>query len=569
MEEGDERSDEDEDYHYPSDEDEDDLSDEDEDDLSDGDGDDFFDDYENRYISPAYVRYKFEHDDPNLIKLKIGVQDYFPDPHDIDWERDGKSIGRNTHVRELSFCHGGLYPIVKKDFKTLFRGISCNRSIRKLIFENCDKFIFDGEVLSILTPFFKNNLNFECLKILGIDGASSMRCLLSTALAKFDTLKEFELAGISGDVEGSYLQALSGHPDLCELNLSPYGSLGRKECDHLAALLQNPKSKLTVLKLERIGIGDKEAVILATGLSGNSTLTDLDLDWNYNISGIGWKAIFATLQCQGCRLQKLSMLGCSINGDTVYPLANAVIRNTCLRSLGISFFKPNPLDLNGASTATGWRKGTGYREGTGWRALENALTNNSSLKRLDLRGLDEITMVGWQAIASILESPHSGLEFLHLTIYKSAGNDVEGAISLANSLIDNNKLKELVIDGIPPLSTSNCWAAFKHLVCDGTSIMATHHSNHTLEKVSVNDGRAPKDLRSLLRINRENSESQAARLKIIRHYFREGFTVQRFEDMEWKVLPRAIAWVGKDGSRGELNNHFYGFIRSMSALLFD
>ena len=96
--------------------------------------------------------------------------------------------------------------------------------------------------------------------------------------------------------------------------------------------------------------------------------------------------------------------------------------------------------------------------------------------------------------------------------------------------------------------------------------MDTYQSNHTLQKLGRIEIRLPEDLRSLLKLNKGNSESRAARLKIIQTHFWEGFTVAPFVDMEQKILPYAIGWMGKDGSSHELNQHFYGFLRSMPSL---
>lgn len=68
----------------------------------------------------------------------------------------------------------------------------------------------------------------------------------------------------------------------------------------------------------------------------------------------------------------------------------------------------------------------------------------------------------------------------------------------------------------------------------------------------------PEDLRSLLVLN--NTKRQAARHKIIRIHFSEGFIAEPFLDMEVNVFPRAIAWMGCDGSNNETNNHFLSLL---------
>ena len=96
--------------------------------------------------------------------------------------------------------------------------------------------------------------------------------------------------------------------------------------------------------------------------------------------------------------------------------------------------------------------------------------------------------------------------------------------------------------------------------------MSTYNSNHTLEKLGYGFSPLPEEFESLLQINRENSPSQAARLKIIKTHFNEGFVTQPFVDMDLNVLPYAMAWMGREGRTGEVNNHFYGFIKSISSL---
>ena len=53
------------------------------------------------------TRRQIKSNDPDLTNLTIEKDNYLP--HDGDWERDGKGIGRNEHIKELCFAfkHGG------------------------------------------------------------------------------------------------------------------------------------------------------------------------------------------------------------------------------------------------------------------------------------------------------------------------------------------------------------------------------------------------------------------------------------------------------------------------------
>jgi len=85
----------------------------------------------------------------------------------------------------------------------------------------------------------------------------------------------------------------------------------------------------------------------------------------------------------------------------------------------------------------------------------------------------------------------------------------------------------------------------------------------------------PEDLRSLLRLNRENSKSQSARLKIINvHFSGSNVNLQPFIAMELQVLPHTIAWMGRDGidDNDEITTEtngrslLYQFLRGMPSL---
>ena len=87
--------------------------------------------------------------------------------------------------------------------------------------------------------------------------------------------------------------------------------------DAWSSFLQNPNSKLAVLDLGEDDIDDEGANALARGLSRNSTLQELYLSGNDEITEAGWRAIFTALQNNpSCRLEKLSLNGNDSINDT-------------------------------------------------------------------------------------------------------------------------------------------------------------------------------------------------------------------------------------------------------------
>ena len=73
----------------------------------------------------------------------------------------------------------------------------------------------------------------------------------------------------------------------------------------------------------------------------------------------------------------------------------------------------------------------------------------------------------------------------------------------------------------------------------------------------------------MLRLNKENSKREAARLKVIETHFLgpTGFAVQPFVEIDLVVLPRAIAWMSKHSVSGGIHEHFYAFLRNTKSWL--
>ena len=152
-------------------------------------------------------------------------------------------------------------------------------------------------------------------------------------------------------------------------------------------------------------------------------------------------------------------------------------------------------------------------------------------------------------------------------------NDITDHVvfSFSDALAENNYLKELIFDD--HRVTPDGYAAFTRILCNKSTILNTYNSNHTLEKFGNEEKfyrrMLPEDLRSLLRINRENSKSQAACLKIFMiHFSGREINLQTFAEMDTSILPAAFAWMAKgeyvDSSELSL---VYRFICSVLTLL--
>jgi hypothetical protein len=390
-------------------------------------------------------------------------------------------------------------------------------------------------------------------------------------LTKFNHLKEFTLSNnfaFSENVD-AIMTALSLHAKLRKLVLCTVSIEGG------GFAVMNKLSNLTEIQLVDCVFDDDGITIFAECIACNGMLRVLLIeDLNSDITEVGWVAIFAALQRSKCRLKELH-LACSIETEAAaFSLSSALlIQNKTLKCLRLDFAELGLVSTaswnavfhflrSPESTLEDFELDT-FCDNEGFAALTNALANNNNLRHVKkLRLYENITEEGWVSFAAVLRNPNSTLERLDLTgnpLNEDCNNINDRAVvSLAEALVGNNILRELILDR----KAINI-VAFTRTLCNNSSIMSTYQSNHTLERLSYEDveGVLADVLVQLLRLNRENSVSQAARLKIIKmHFSGREIKMQPFVEMELSLRPHAIAWMGRD-------NSLYQFLRAMPSLL--
>jgi len=320
---------------------------------------------------------------------------------------------------------------------------------------------------------------------------------------------------------------------------------------------------------------------LSNALLDNCTLKSLRLDGdgeyapNATVTNMG--AVIQLLHNPVCALEILHLEDVGLNNDSIMCLRDVIANNSRLREL--------QLLGNHNVTTDGWvnflafpnnakleKLVLGYNENINDEALDvftMSLMNNRTLINLHLDEFPNVTTAGWTAFSSVVRNPNSFLEKLFLTpvVRRHDANNV--AISFADALTNNKRLRELKI---------NCrienFAPFTRIVCNSSSIMSTYNSNHILCVLSPEHYPRyyqrcplPIDLASVLQINRDYSVSQAARLKIIKtHFSGSNINTTPFTAMELKVLPNAISWMGRECGISEINDLLFVFVRSTPLL---
>jgi hypothetical protein len=381
--------------------------------------------------------------------------------------------------------------------------------------------------------------------------------------------------------------------------------------DNERCIAKNICQSFTTCKVESLilfatPLTDATMLTLSNALLHNSTLKSLSLNSNRErhreLTNSGWTALSISLRV--IALEELSILGNSLDDIGITVIAESLENNSSLRELDLSdnlicedgvsalcnvLRHPNSVlkildirnnsirDIGVMALSTVLRHPNSKLErldisdnvigDIGINALTDALINNSMLKELTIEENPDVTPAGWMNFAAVLRNPTSALEFIEAS-HNSINDEV--VHTFADALSENKTLEELYLGICPPgyncKITPNGHAAMTSVLCNTSSILSTFNSNHTLVAICHEFDEPFKDflhndLLSLLKINRENSVRQAARLKIINtHFTGSEINMQPFVEMNLSVRPHAIAWMAKD-------MHLYELLRAMPSLL--
>ncbi|XP_059818715.1 NACHT, LRR and PYD domains-containing protein 3-like isoform X2 [Hypanus sabinus] len=158
--------------------------------------------------------------------------------------------------------------------------------------------------------------------------------VLSHVIGLCDTIKQLDFWNCRIQFEG--IQRLGPGLHKCqELRLGG-NILGDSGVTLVSAALENPKCKIQKLRLNDVGLTDAGAEDLASALSANQTLTELNLSGNI-LGDSGVKLVSAALSNPECKIKKLWLwkVGLTDSGaeDLVYALStNHSLTELALRS---------------------------------------------------------------------------------------------------------------------------------------------------------------------------------------------------------------------------------------------
>ncbi|XP_072895013.1 zinc-binding protein A33-like isoform X2 [Hemitrygon akajei] len=128
--------------------------------------------------------------------------------------------------------------------------------------------------------------------------------------------------------------ALSTNRSLTELDLAE-NELGDSGMKLVSEALRNPGCKIQKLDLESVGLTAAGVVDLTSVLSTNRSLTELDLRDN-ELGDSGVKLVFEALRNPKCKLQKLCLVSVGLTAAGVVDLASALSTNHSLKELDLA-----------------------------------------------------------------------------------------------------------------------------------------------------------------------------------------------------------------------------------------
>ncbi|XP_072892429.1 NACHT, LRR and PYD domains-containing protein 12-like [Hemitrygon akajei] len=342
-------------------------------------------------------------------------------------------------VETLSFRGMTLTPI---DCAVLSHVIGLCDTIKHLELEKCR---IQCEGIQRLGPGLHKcqELSFRRNE-LGDSGVRLVSVALRNPECKIQKLWLYKV-GLTDSGAEDLVSALSTNPSLTELDLS-LNKLGDSGVKLVSAALRNPECKIQKLWLFNVGLTDSGAEDLASALSTNPSLTDLNLSEN-ELRDSGVKLVSAALRNPECKIQKLWLYKVGLTDSGAKDVASTMSAKPSLTELDLSGNKLGDSGVKLVSVALSnpdckiqklWLDNVRLTD-SGAKDLVSALSTNPLLTGLNLSG-NKVGDSGVKLVSAALRNPECKIQILGLN---NVGLTDSGAEDLASALSTNPSLTEL------------------------------------------------------------------------------------------------------------------------------
>ncbi|XP_059818706.1 NACHT, LRR and PYD domains-containing protein 3-like isoform X3 [Hypanus sabinus] len=170
-------------------------------------------------------------------------------------------------------------------------------------------------------------LSFRGMTLTPIDCA-----VLSHVIGLCDTIKHLDLGNCHIQCEG--IQRLGPGLHKCQDLRLGENDVGDSGVKLVSAALRNPECKIQKLELWGVGLTDSGAEDLASALSTNPSLTELNLSYN-KLGDSGVKLVSAALRNPECKIQTLWLIRVGLTDSGAEDLASALSTNPSLTDLSL------------------------------------------------------------------------------------------------------------------------------------------------------------------------------------------------------------------------------------------
>ena len=201
----------------------------------------------------------------------------------------------------------------------------------------------DDEMANILSSGLNGNGTLTELDLSGSLGCTRLTAIgwhaifdpLKSATCMINTLN-LGSNHISDTAVPSIISALSNNATIKDLKLSIMKN-SNAFLQAMIQFLQSPSCMLESIALAQNSLDDEKIESLANALANNCRLKKLNLWGNRSVTPVGWHTLFQLLQRPSCELESLDIGNNNLTDETVRSLASAISNGSSLRELELSY----------------------------------------------------------------------------------------------------------------------------------------------------------------------------------------------------------------------------------------